>query len=44
MTNGAVALLRKPWASLMAWMAAMGYSAADYTTSGSVRWNARWSN
>ena len=31
MTNGAVALLRKRWASLMAWAAAMDYSAADYT-------------
>jgi hypothetical protein len=31
MTNGAVALLRKRWASLMAWVAAMDYSAADYT-------------
>ena len=31
MTNGAVALLRKRWASLIAWVAAMDYSAADYT-------------
>ena len=31
MTNGAVALLRKRWASLMAWAAAMDYSAANYT-------------
>ncbi len=31
MTNGALALLRKLWASLMAWEAAMDYSAADYT-------------
>jgi len=31
MTNAAVALLRKRWASLMAWLAAMDYSAADYT-------------
>jgi len=31
MTNGAVALLRKRWASLMAWVAAMDYSTADYT-------------
>jgi hypothetical protein len=31
MTNGAVALLRKRWASLIAWMAAMDYSAADCT-------------
>src|SRR5262249_62055756 len=31
MTNGAVALLRKRWASLIAWEAAMDYSAADYT-------------
>ena len=31
MTNGAVALLRRRWASLMAWVAAMDYSAADYT-------------
>ena len=31
MTNGAVALLRKRWASIMAWVAAMDYSAADYT-------------
>ena len=31
MTNGALALLRKLWASLMAWAAAMDYSAADYT-------------
>jgi hypothetical protein len=30
MTNGAMALLRKRWASLMAWAAAMDYSAADY--------------
>jgi len=29
MTNGAVALLRKRWASLIAWVAAMDYSAAD---------------
>jgi hypothetical protein len=35
MTNGAVALLRRRWASLMAWVAAMDYSAADYT-------NDRW--
>jgi hypothetical protein len=35
MTNGAVALLRKRWASLIAWVAAMDYSAADYT-------NDRW--
>ncbi len=31
MTNGALALLRKLWTSLMAWEAAMDYSAADYT-------------
>jgi hypothetical protein len=31
MTNAAVALLRRRWASLMAWVAAMDYSAADYT-------------
>jgi hypothetical protein len=31
MTNGTVALLRKRWASLIAWVAAMDYSAADYT-------------
>jgi hypothetical protein len=31
MTNGAVALLRKRWTSLRAWVAAMDYSAADYT-------------
>ena len=30
MTNGAVALLRKRWASLIAWVAAMDYSAADH--------------
>ncbi len=31
MTIGAVVLLRKRWASLMAWVAAMDYSAPDYT-------------
>ncbi len=31
MTNGAVALLRKRWASLMGWAAAMEYSAFDFT-------------
>ena len=31
MTRGAVAMLRKRWASLMAWVAAMDYSVADYT-------------
>jgi len=31
MTNAAVALLRRRWASLMAWVAAMDYSAVDYT-------------
>ena len=31
MTNGVVALLRKRWSSLMAWVAAMDYSAADYS-------------
>ena len=31
MTNGAVVLLRKRWTSLMVWVAAMDYSAADYT-------------
>ena len=29
--TGAMALLRKRWASLIAWVAAMDYSAADYT-------------
>ena len=31
MTNGALALLRKGWASLMGWAAAMEYSAFDFT-------------
>jgi hypothetical protein len=31
MTNEAVALLRKRWASLMGWVAAMDYSAFDFT-------------
>ncbi len=29
--TGAMALLRKRWASLIAWVAAMDYSAAEYT-------------
>src|SRR5882672_4224451 len=31
MTNAAVARLRKRWALFVAWVAAMDYSAADYT-------------